>query len=136
MTNHRIRVAGIIIENNKLLLIHRKKDGREYWVFPGGGIEAGESEIDAVIREVYEETNIKVVKCQKVFEVTGLDGYLHPYYLCQAKSGKLKLGGPEITKISDVDWYNPEWVKFTKLNETELLPMEAKLKFMKLLNKK
>ncbi len=34
----RIRAVGILIKKNKVLLIHRKNE-KEYWVFPGGGVE-------------------------------------------------------------------------------------------------
>ena len=34
---------GVIIKNNKILLIHRLKKGEEYFVLPGGGIEDGET---------------------------------------------------------------------------------------------
>ena len=44
-----MRAVGIIIKNNKVLLIHRIKDGGEYYVFPGGAIEEGESSKEAVI---------------------------------------------------------------------------------------
>lgn len=52
MTPPRIRSSAIIIRDSKILLIHRKRPGREYWVFPGGGIEGNESSIEAVRREV------------------------------------------------------------------------------------
>ena len=34
------RVTGVVFNdgNEKLLLIHRLKNGDEYWVFPGGGV--------------------------------------------------------------------------------------------------
>ena len=52
--------ACALIKNtqDELLLIHRIKDDREYWVFPGGSIEMGESKESAIIREVYEETSL------------------------------------------------------------------------------
>jgi 8-oxo-dGTP pyrophosphatase MutT (NUDIX family) len=36
-----MRAVGIIIKNNKILLIHHIKDGKEYYVSPGGTIEEG-----------------------------------------------------------------------------------------------
>ena len=39
----RNRAGGILIENGKVLLIHRIKDNDEYYVFPGGGIETNET---------------------------------------------------------------------------------------------
>jgi ADP-ribose pyrophosphatase YjhB (NUDIX family) len=46
--------------SNKLVVVYSEKKG--YWTPPGGGVEVGESPRDAVIREVKEETNMKVLK--------------------------------------------------------------------------
>ena len=51
---------GIIIENNKVAMIHSLK--YDYYKFPGGGIEKGESIIDALIRETEEEAGLEVIK--------------------------------------------------------------------------
>ena len=47
----------IIIENNKVLLIHQTKG---HWGFPKGHIEENETEFDTALREVKEETNLDV----------------------------------------------------------------------------
>ena len=57
--------------DNKLVLVYAKKKG--YWTPAGGAIEKGESVEEAVVREVKEETNMKVLKqkiigYQEVFE--------------------------------------------------------------------
>ena len=49
---------ALILDNDKVLLIHRFKDGREYFVLPGGHIEDGETEEETLIREIKEETNL------------------------------------------------------------------------------
>lgn len=43
---NRNRSAGIVIKDGKVLLIHRFNKGDEYWVFPGGGVEEGDSVFD------------------------------------------------------------------------------------------
>jgi ADP-ribose pyrophosphatase YjhB (NUDIX family) len=45
---------------DKLVVVYSDKKG--YWTPPGGGVEVGESASDAVVREVKEETNMKVLK--------------------------------------------------------------------------
>lgn len=46
--------------------------GGEYWSLPAGAIEPGETPEEAVIREVWEETGLKVrVKQKGVFEGKG-----------------------------------------------------------------
>ena len=61
---------SIIILNNKLAMIHGTK--YDYYKFPGGGIEKGETYIDAVIRETREEAGL-IVKRETVKEF----GYVH-----------------------------------------------------------
>ena len=52
---------GAVIDNERLLLIRRKKDPfRNYWCLPGGKIEIGEHPEKALVRELYEETGIHV----------------------------------------------------------------------------
>ena len=57
----RVRVAGILIKNNKILLIEHKKNDKKYWLIPGGGVDWGESTAEALIREYKEETNLDVI---------------------------------------------------------------------------
>lgn len=59
--------------NDKLVLVYADKKG--YWTPAGGAVEKGESVEEAVVREVKEETNMKVLKhkiigYQEVFEPT------------------------------------------------------------------
>jgi 8-oxo-dGTP diphosphatase len=56
-----MRAAALIIKEDKILLMHRKKEGREYWVFPGGSVEEGETPEEAVIREIMEELSLKAI---------------------------------------------------------------------------
>jgi len=44
--------------NGNVLLV--KPDYKPTWQFPGGGVEAGESPIEAALREIYEETGLRV----------------------------------------------------------------------------
>jgi len=132
MTRRAVRASAIVVRDNKILLIHRKKEGREYWVFPGGGIEEGEKGEEAVLRELEEETGLK----GKLIKLTFFDvnfGANHPFYLVEVNSSKVKLGGSELERNSENDWYNPEWVSLSKLSNLNLLPESAKIKSASLL---
>lgn len=50
---------GIILRDGKAAMVHSLK--YDYYKFPGGGIEEGESPIEAVIREVAEESGLQVI---------------------------------------------------------------------------
>lgn len=49
-------VRGVYIKDNKLAMIYSNK--YDYFKFPGGGIDEGESNIEALIREIQEEAGI------------------------------------------------------------------------------
>jgi 8-oxo-dGTP diphosphatase len=59
---HTTRYQAAILRGAEILMIRHREhaDGRSYWVLPGGGIEAGETEIECVRRETLEETNLEV----------------------------------------------------------------------------
>ena len=58
MPTHIIAAAGIVInDNDEILMVKTHRGG---WVFPGGQVEVGENVIDAVKREVMEETGIDI----------------------------------------------------------------------------
>ncbi|MDQ2800870.1 MAG: NUDIX domain-containing protein, partial [Armatimonadota bacterium] len=54
------RAAAIIIQNECVALIERHRAGLRYFIFPGGGVDAGETLEEAVVREVREELGLIV----------------------------------------------------------------------------
>jgi 8-oxo-dGTP diphosphatase len=54
----RIRVSAILLRETGILLVRQEKPGREYWLLPGGGVNAGESLVDALRRELEEEVGL------------------------------------------------------------------------------
>ena len=57
----RVRVAGLIEDNEgRILLVRQNKKKKDYWLLPGGGVEFGETAIEALERELFEELNVKI----------------------------------------------------------------------------
>ena len=54
----RIRVSAILSWKGRVLLCRHEKPGKEYWLLPGGGVNSGESLVDALQRELAEELGI------------------------------------------------------------------------------
>ena len=54
----RIRVSAILRWRGRILLLRHEKPSGEVWLLPGGGVRLGESLIDALRRELWEETGL------------------------------------------------------------------------------
>jgi len=55
-----IRASAFILREGRVLLVRQQTAVRSYWLLPGGGVERGESLIDAVARETREECGLEV----------------------------------------------------------------------------
>ncbi len=54
----RIRVSAILRWQERVLLCRHEKGEKQYWLLPGGGVNSGESLVDALHRELGEELGI------------------------------------------------------------------------------
>lgn len=59
----RPRAEVFIFKRNRVLCAVRKEHGKEWLVFPGGGVDPNESAKDAAIRETFEEAGRKLINC-------------------------------------------------------------------------
>ena len=137
----RTRVAGIIPMENGYALMHRKgvvkrEDFQEYYTFPGGGLEEGETPEEGTIREIKEEFGIDVKVVKKLYEMTSEKfNQKEIFYLCEYINGEFGTGaGPEFSgdlKYADSGKYLPEIVGKDKIQDILLLPDQIKQKFVK-----
>lgn len=110
-------VRGIIIHDGKVAMVHSLK--YDYYKFPGGGIEDGESLEEALLREVAEESSLQVIltsireyglvhriqKGQKEAKFIQ-DNY---YFLCdvEEKVGSQQLDGYEAEEHFTLEYVDP-----------------------------
>jgi 8-oxo-dGTP diphosphatase len=123
----RIRVCGICIENNKILLVkhHSLGKGGILWAPPGGGIVFGETAEEALKREFIEETGL-TISAEKFLCV---NEYLTPplhaielFFLVKKIDGMLQTGvDPELHSDKQIIT-EVKWLSFEELNA---LPLET-----------
>lgn len=120
-------IRGIIIFDDKVLMIKRIKKGSLYYVFPGGHKEKSESEIEACKREVKEETNLDVKPIKKLFTLVEGNSHRSIYYFCEMRNNveelpEVRLNGEEIGRLDKGNYYEPMWVDITELNTLTIYP--------------
>ncbi|MGC1176973.1 MAG: NUDIX domain-containing protein [Candidatus Saccharimonadales bacterium] len=124
---------AIVVKNGTLLVMRRRKEGREYYALIGGGIDAGETPEQALYREVKEETGITINNHRLVIIQQG--GFGRQYiYLCDYVSGEPTLAeDSEEAKIhaGGQNLYQPMWLPIGELPRVTLLPVELKQALIK-----
>lgn len=63
----RVRVAAIIVIEDKILVVQQRRTGEPYYLLPGGGVDAGETLDGALRREVFEETGLQCTLVRPLF---------------------------------------------------------------------
>lgn len=103
-------MAGVLSEKEKVLLVCHEKNGKHYWLLPGGGVDYGETLAQALKREFLEETNlaVEVGRLLIMNEVVAADGSrhgLHVTFLVKRLSGELSVAPDERLRSADfVAW--------------------------------
>jgi 8-oxo-dGTP pyrophosphatase MutT (NUDIX family) len=92
-----VRCQGAILRDHHILLLKQTdhSDGRSYWQIPGGGIEPDESEEECVIREMWEETSLRVRVESLLLDEPAAPGEIYQRrktYRCAVVSGEASPG--------------------------------------------
>lgn len=118
------RAAVVILDGDRILLMHRRKRGEDYYVVPGGGIKSGETPEEAAVREAKEETGLDV-RLDRKLRVFDDDGRRGHYFLATEFGGEQRVGGPERERMSSENRYDLEWVEIGRLRSIVLRPPRA-----------
>ncbi|MFQ6127351.1 MAG: NUDIX hydrolase [Thermoplasmata archaeon] len=116
-----LSVGAIIRKGGKILIVKRGVEpGKGKWSVPGGAVELGETVEDAVVREAFEESNLKVTPLRLVgyYDYIGVDSsseirfhYVIIYWLCDYSRG-------EARPSSDVT--ETRWIGFEELDNYDV----------------
>jgi putative (di)nucleoside polyphosphate hydrolase len=123
MPKYRPNVAAIIINREGEILVCERSNNARAWQFPQGGVDKGETNLEALYREVLEEVGLDK-KYYKVLEEKGGYKYLYPlkvrdkkkfdgqkqtYFLCRLKKSAPEIDlGENNPEFRDYDWVRPE----------------------------
>ena len=119
-------VAAIIHDEEGRVFATQRGYGewKDYWEFPGGKIESGESPEEALQREILEELNTQIVIEHLIdtveWDYPAFHLTMHCYW-CRVKSGHLELKEHEAAKwlqqgeLESVDWLPADHVLISKL---------------------
>lgn len=102
----RVRAGIVLMQDGKVALIERHRAGMDYYVFPGGGMDEGETPEQAAIREAMEELGIEVSIKLKISEIQFGQRSRQVYFLVDQVGGEFGTGVGE--EYTDADPNNPE----------------------------
>ncbi|WP_411170628.1 NUDIX hydrolase [Clostridium sp. MB05] len=136
------RVAGILIHDNKLLIM--KDDNSPYYYIPGGRVRMHETSESAIIREIKEEVKIETKVNRLLWVVENLfieeqsgDRFheIGLYYLLDIKDESIfKKGNEFITNENGQHNLMFTWVELEKIKDLYIYPLFLKEKIMNLPN--
>ena len=123
--------AGVIPPNPQtkdILLIHRWKNGEEYFVIPGGGAESGETAVQAAQREIQEELGWSLSEKQLQPAFSFRNGQLLEIYFHATISHTSvpMIQGVEALRSHAQNIYQPEWLDIEAICDLNLRPAGLK----------
>ena len=114
-------VAAIIVEEGRLFATQRGYgDFKDYWEFPGGKIEPGETPEEALRREILEEldTHVEVGDLLTIVEYDYPQFHLKLHcFRCRIIDGQLQLKEHE----------DALWIELDKLEQLNWLPADLQI---------
>lgn len=117
------RAAVILIEDGRVALIERHRQGLHYYTFPGGHLDPGETPEQAAVREAWEELGLRVA-LGRLLATGHWQGQEQFYFLAQAAGGLFGTGtGEELHRPRpERGRYTPVWLPLTELLTRPVLP--------------
>ena len=131
-----IRVYGILIQNNHVLITDEVIRGNRMTKFPGGGLELGEGLADCLIREFDEELDIEI-EVGELFYINHFfqesafnpsDQLISIYYLVtQTDNKKIPIGKKPFDFLPPIN-QSFRWLKIAELKSSDVTyPIDKKV---------
>ena len=117
----RIRVGVLICRDGEVLLVRHEKGGHSYWLVPGGGVDAGETMVEAGARELLEETSLDVeigrllLVCEAIDPKPGGRHIVNAVFAGTVRSGTLAVGVDKALREA-------RWQPLAALTDLEMFP--------------
>ena len=118
------RSRAIIVRNQHIALIKRQRDGRTYFVIPGGGREPGETPEQTAIRESFEELGL-TVSIDRLLAKVIFRGREQYYFFARVTGGHFGTGnGPEMIGQypPESGTFAPVWIPLKHVKNINLFP--------------
>lgn len=105
MIQRNIGVFCIVEHGNKILLVKKNYDNR-HWILPGGAVEIGEATLEALVREVWEETGQIVCDAEFVAAFFSKDHYSMAlcFYAALASVAPFSFDPQELSEVGFFAW--------------------------------
>lgn len=102
---HRLGVVAVIREGPKLLVIRRSKHvvAPGAYCFPGGGIEPGETEEQALVRELREELAVETIPGRRIWRSTTPWGVRLAWWTAALGPGAVPVAAP--AEVESWHWH-------------------------------
>jgi 8-oxo-dGTP diphosphatase len=118
-----LAVSAAIIRDGKVLIVRRaRKPALNLYSLPGGAVEVGESLIDAVVREVREETQLDVepvgLAGHREAIVRDKEGRVERHFVILSFASRWLRGEPVLNhELDDARWIDPAELSAYKTTE-------------------
>lgn len=93
-------IAGVRVivfdDKDRVLLVRQRHEDRDIWMAPGGGVDEGETSVDAAVREMKEETHLDIKVKEMIWHIEEQSQKRGQrcvnYFFAEVVSGTLELG--------------------------------------------
>ena len=113
--------GGLVVRDGLVVVVHRPK--YDDWSFPKGKAHAGESDEDCALREIEEETGLRVTLDEELPTTTHLDAQGRPKRVRWWRTTPISGEFTPTTEVDELRWLTPDEARslLSYMRDVELL---------------